>query len=226
MHQQPKSEWGLFAARRKHEDGKAIQFIVTANLLADFEAGKFREHEIENEQVRRRFLKVRETQDAIAARNNLEAVFLEVVTNQLDDIFIVFDDEDSRPRIHGSVSIAEGMGISKKRGASLQFIHKAVRSLPRLPQTATETGAPRDRFATAFISVSAQKSALNKRRFKIPGGATPGSDSASPGPERPADREGWMGSACPGEAADCRDRPTGACVSDRCRAGAGRDQAA
>ncbi|MGH9825426.1 MAG: hypothetical protein ACREDR_19515 [Blastocatellia bacterium] len=66
---------------------------------------------------------MREPSDAIATRNDLKAVFFEIVTDKLHDVFIVFDDEDSRLRIHGSESIAEGMCISKKMGVLLQFIH-------------------------------------------------------------------------------------------------------
>lgn len=66
---------------------------------------------------------MRQTTDAIAARHHLEGVLFEIVANQLHDVFIVFDDEDSRMRIHDSESIAEGVRVSKETAASLQNIH-------------------------------------------------------------------------------------------------------
>src|ERR1700730_9732400 len=46
----------LLAARRKHQDGETIQRVIPANLPAYIEAGNLGKHEVEKQEIRRRFL--------------------------------------------------------------------------------------------------------------------------------------------------------------------------
>ena len=82
---------GFFALRRENQNGQAIQADVLANFLADFQAGKFRQHQIKNQKIGRRFANLRQAGGAVAAGRHLIAVLFQVVTHQLDNVFVVFD---------------------------------------------------------------------------------------------------------------------------------------
>ena len=66
-----------------------------ANFLADFQAGKFRQHQIEDEKIGRSLADLREAGGTIAAGGDLVTVFFQVVAHQLDDVFVVFDDQNT-----------------------------------------------------------------------------------------------------------------------------------
>src|SRR5579863_2232426 len=98
---------GLLAARRQHQDWQAVQRSVPANFLADIEAGKLRQHQVEEQNVRRRFANLRESRGPIRRRGHLKTFALEVVAHELHDVPVVFNEQNS---FH---SYAPGFGWSR-----------------------------------------------------------------------------------------------------------------
>ena len=86
---------GFLAPRGQHQDRQAIERLIAADFLADFEARKLRQHQVEQQNVRRRFAHLRQARGAVGRRGDLESFALEVVADQLDDIAVVFDQQNS-----------------------------------------------------------------------------------------------------------------------------------
>src|SRR5229473_60552 len=86
---------GFFAARGEHENGQAIQRVVPANFPADIEPGNFGKHEVEKQEIRRRFLQGIKTAGAVEGCLDLKSFICKVVANQFDDIAVVFNDQDT-----------------------------------------------------------------------------------------------------------------------------------
>jgi len=86
---------GFVAARGEHQDGQAIQRFVLADFAADVQAGHFREHEIEQEKIGRRFFQGREAAGAVEGGVDLKTLVGEVVADEFDNVAIVFNDEDT-----------------------------------------------------------------------------------------------------------------------------------
>src|SRR5229473_8368509 len=55
-HLQAHNTIGFFAARGEHENGQTIERVIPANFPADIEPGNFGKHEVEKQEIRRRFL--------------------------------------------------------------------------------------------------------------------------------------------------------------------------
>ena len=86
---------GFIAASREHQDGKAIQRFVLADFAANVQAGKFREHQIEQQQIGRRLLQSGEAAGAVEGGADLKTFICKVVPDELDDVAIVFNDQDA-----------------------------------------------------------------------------------------------------------------------------------
>ncbi len=59
------------------------------------QAGKFREHEIEKQEIRWRFFQGAQAGAAVLSRADLKALVSEIVADQFDDIAVVFDNKDT-----------------------------------------------------------------------------------------------------------------------------------
>src|SRR5579862_7606214 len=94
-HLQPDHAIGFFAARGDHQDRQTIEGGIAADFFANFEAGKFRQHQVEQEHVRRELPNLGETRGAIGDGRHLVALVREVVAHQLHDIFIIFNNQDA-----------------------------------------------------------------------------------------------------------------------------------
>src|SRR5467141_682793 len=80
-HLEPDDAVGFFAARREHENGQTIERVIPANLPADFQAGKFREHEIEKQQIGWRLFQRAQAGTAVLSRTDLKAFVREIVAD-------------------------------------------------------------------------------------------------------------------------------------------------
>src|SRR5712692_1426380 len=94
-HLQAHDAVGFFAARGEHEDGETIERIIPADFPANVEAGKPRKHEVEKQEIRRRFLEGAQAAAAVEGGVDLKTFVGEVVANQFNDIAVVFDDQDA-----------------------------------------------------------------------------------------------------------------------------------
>src|SRR5258706_363283 len=94
-HLQAHNAIGFIAPRGEHQNGETIQRVIPANFPANVEPGNLGKHEVEKQQIRRRLLQSIETAGAVKGRLNLKAFICKVVANQLDDIAVVFNDQDS-----------------------------------------------------------------------------------------------------------------------------------
>src|SRR5713226_2029414 len=86
---------GFFATRGEHEDGETIERVIPANFPADIEAGNLGKHEVEKQEIRRRFLQGAQAAAAVERGIDLKTFVREIVANQFDDIAVVFDDQDA-----------------------------------------------------------------------------------------------------------------------------------
>src|ERR1700732_866441 len=86
---------GLLTLRREDQNRQAVQRDILADLFADFKTGEFREHQGKNQKIRLRLANLSQPAGAVAARLHLETVFFEVVANQLDDVFVIFNYQDT-----------------------------------------------------------------------------------------------------------------------------------
>ena len=86
---------GFVAARGEHQDGQAVQRFVLANFAANFQAGKFRQHQIEKQQIGRSLLERAQAGAAVKSGADLKTFIGEVVTNEFDDVAVVFDNKDA-----------------------------------------------------------------------------------------------------------------------------------
>src|SRR6266849_1270466 len=94
-HLQAHDAVGFFAARGEHEDGETIERIIPADFPANVEAGKPRKHEVEKQEIRRRFLEGAQAAAAVEGGVDLKTFIRKVVANQFDDIAVVFDDQNA-----------------------------------------------------------------------------------------------------------------------------------
>src|SRR5712692_7266773 len=88
-HLQAHNTIGFFAARGEHENGQTIERVIPANFPADIEAGNLGKHEIEKQEIRRRFLQRIEAAGAVEGCLDLKSFICKVVANQFDDIAVV-----------------------------------------------------------------------------------------------------------------------------------------
>src|SRR4029077_9862473 len=84
-HLQADDAVGFITARRKHENRQAIQRIIPPNLPANVQTGEFRQHEVEQQEIRWRFLEGIQTGAAIVGGADLKAFIRKVITNQFDN---------------------------------------------------------------------------------------------------------------------------------------------
>ena len=85
----------FFRAGRQHDDRQRGGRVVSTNRATDFEAVHLREHEIEDEQIRR---PRGDRRERLAPRRHdlrRETGLPEIARDELSDVRVVFDDEDA-----------------------------------------------------------------------------------------------------------------------------------
>ncbi len=90
-HFQPHDAVRFLAPGGQHQNRQAIQRLVAPDVPADFETRKFWQHQIEQQHVRRCFPQLHQTSRSVVGSRDLKSFAFEVVTNQLDDIPVVFN---------------------------------------------------------------------------------------------------------------------------------------
>src|SRR5256885_1304429 len=86
---------GFIAARGEHQDGEPIERVVPANFPADVQAGKLWKHEIEKQEIRRRFFQGTQAGAAVEGSLDLEPFVREIVSDEFDDILVIFNNQDA-----------------------------------------------------------------------------------------------------------------------------------
>src|SRR5580658_3780560 len=86
---------GFFALGGENQNRYAVERDFLADFLADFQAGKFRQHQVEHQEIRRGFADLRKACGAIPAGGDLVTVFFQVIAHQLYDVFVVFDNQNT-----------------------------------------------------------------------------------------------------------------------------------
>ena len=85
----------LFASSSQHEDGNAARRGLLPERAADFHAIDVRQHDVENDQVRRLLLNKFQRLASGRRALNFEACMTQVVADQPNDIGIVIHDQDA-----------------------------------------------------------------------------------------------------------------------------------
>src|SRR6476660_10435034 len=93
---EPANLFTLLAARGEHDDRQLAGLRARAQPAAQFDAGKTRQHPIEDHQVGRAFLQSRISFVAACRSFNLVALGFEVIAKQHCQRLLVFDNEDAR----------------------------------------------------------------------------------------------------------------------------------
>src|SRR5688572_17627435 len=84
---------GFFASCCQHENWHTGIFVVTARLTADLQTVQSGQHQVENHEIGILTPHFCERQASIGYCGDAEALFLQVIPKQFDNITCVFDDE-------------------------------------------------------------------------------------------------------------------------------------
>ena len=89
-----KATIGLFVAGRQNEYGRAGEPIDAPKLAANFQTVESRQHQIQNDEIRWIAADFSKSNGPVGSVIDSEAFLFEVVLQQLDEIVIVFDNQN------------------------------------------------------------------------------------------------------------------------------------